>query len=428
MAANRYSRVAIALHWLIALSVIAMVPMGLWMSDAIADPAQQQAAYQAFQLHKSIGLTILVLTLFRLGWRLSHPVPPLPHGMKTWERLAARGTHAAFYALMLALPLTGWIYVSTGWSAPMDQPLGVATSWFGLVGIPHLPGIVDAPAEVRREIPFQALGAHSLMAWGGVVLFFLHAGAALKHYFIDRDGVLAQMLPFLARAQEETAHGTNGTRSWAWAPGILLALGLGIAGWNLSQPTGPVPDQGAAPAPAISSPIDTAVTPGTAHFWTIDHSRSAIAFAGTHAGAPFTGRFEDWEGHIWFNPDDLEGSRATVLVRVASARTGDATQEGSLNDGEWFDPGNFPIARFDADSFARRPDGQFEATGILRIKNATVPVVLAFSYVPTGNMARVEGQVALDRTALDLGMASDAGAQWISRLIDVTISVTASRE
>ncbi|MEG2314331.1 cytochrome b, partial [Brevundimonas sp.] len=105
---NRYSVVAITLHWLIAIAILSMIPMGWWMSDAINDPSQQALAYRVFQIHKSVGFLILALTVLRVLWRLTHPVPALPLEMKGWEQFAARATHVAFYALMIAMPLTGW--------------------------------------------------------------------------------------------------------------------------------------------------------------------------------------------------------------------------------------------------------------------------------------------------------------------------------
>src|SRR6218665_277649 len=139
MAATRYSRVAITLHWLIALAVIAMAPMGWWMTYAVNDADRQQAAYQVFQFHKSLGFTILALTVARLVWRLLHRAPPLPDGLKAWERFAAHGVHAGFYVLLLGPPPTGWGFVSAGWAGPQGQPLGGGPAFFRLFPIPALP-------------------------------------------------------------------------------------------------------------------------------------------------------------------------------------------------------------------------------------------------------------------------------------------------
>ncbi len=416
-----------ALHWLIALCVIAMIPMGLWMSDAINRPDSQQTAYRVFQLHKSIGFTILALTLARLAWRLMHPVPPFPGSMKSWEKFTARAVHAAFYAILILMPLSGWIYVSTGWSATTDRPLEVATSYFGFFSIPHLEFVANAPEDARRGVAFGMLGIHSLIAWGTVALFLLHVGAALKHQFVDRDGVMGSMVPWLRPGSVDSAN--KRSKSFlAVLTGLLAVVVLWFAGWASNQPDAAAIRGSADASEQASKAIDTTIVPGTASEWTIDREDSTIEFSGNHAGKDFTGRFEDWEGHVWFDPEDLAGSRATVLVRTASARTGDATQEGSLEQAEWFDIETFPVARFDATVFRALGGGRYEADGTLTIKQTSLPVRLPFSYISRGESAKVEGELELDRTALGLGMASDPTAEWVSGKIGVTISVSASRK
>lgn len=200
---ERYTTVAVALHWLIALLVLGMVPAGWWMSDAIKNPETQMQAFQVFQLHKSMGFTILALTVARLVWRLMHPAPPLPAGMAGWQRLGAHLTHWGFYALLILIPLSGWVYVSTGWSAELARPVPVPTLWFGLFEIPHLPFIAGQPQEARVAISEASMSAHSALVWGGIVLFVLHVGAALKHHVMDGDGVLARMIPFIAPPKEK---------------------------------------------------------------------------------------------------------------------------------------------------------------------------------------------------------------------------------
>lgn len=209
---------------------------------------------------------------------------------------------------------------------------------------------------------------------------------------------------------------------------MLLVVALWFAGWTSNQPGAAAIENSAATAQPAAEAIDTSIVPGTASEWVIDKDTSSIAFAGNHAGNEFTGRFEDWEGHVWFDPEDLAGSRATVLVRTASARTGDATQEGSLELAEWFDIETFPVARFDATSFRALGENRYEAEGVLAIKQVRLPVRLPFSYIVRGDSAMVEGELELDRTALNLGMASDPTAEWVSGKIGVEISVSAQKK
>jgi cytochrome b561 len=186
---NRYTAVAISLHWLIAVLIVGMVFFGwqaddlrqaLFAGDQNVDP--QQVAL-LFNWHKTIGLLILALSLFRLVWRFLHPAPPLPSGMAGWEKLAATGTHWAFYALMIGMPLGGWVAASAS---------GFPSYLFNMETL-AIPSI--AP---ESEALHQAAGwAHSKGAWAILALLALHIGAALKHHFVNRDDVLSRMIVFL---------------------------------------------------------------------------------------------------------------------------------------------------------------------------------------------------------------------------------------
>ena len=181
---TRYGTIAMTLHWLIALAVIAMLVIGKIMADLDNDDPNR---FTLIQFHKSTGLTILFLTLLRIGWRLTNAVPPLPVAMRTWERWAAHSTHFVFYVLLLTIPLSGWTIASS-------SSLGIPTVWFGMFEVPNLPGIQDAPD--RKDLHKQAQEMHELLGNLMILLFLLHVGAALKHHFWDRDSVLRHMLPF----------------------------------------------------------------------------------------------------------------------------------------------------------------------------------------------------------------------------------------
>ena len=162
---GRYSRVAILFHWTIA----ALVLVNLWIG----------LIGGSMSAHKAIGITVLVLTLGRVAWRLGYRPPPLPPETAEWQRMAARASHFAFYVLLLVVPLSGWAMSSGAKRYPLD--------WFGLFPIPYLP-IPPAVAGVGHE-------AHELLGLLMAGLVALHIGAALRHQFLLRDGIVSRMLP-----------------------------------------------------------------------------------------------------------------------------------------------------------------------------------------------------------------------------------------
>lgn len=174
MVTQRYSAVAIALHWLVAAALVATFPLGLYMADLPDSPRKLElAAY-----HKWIGVTVFALMAARLAWRLARRPPPLPT-MPAWQRRAAASAHWGLYALLLAMPLSGWLYSSAA---------GVPTVYLGLWPLPDLVGEDDALAA-RLKL------AHQGLAFALLGLVVVHVAAALKHHFVDRDGLLGRMLP-----------------------------------------------------------------------------------------------------------------------------------------------------------------------------------------------------------------------------------------
>ncbi|TRW17807.1 cytochrome b [Glacieibacterium frigidum] len=171
---SRYSSVAIAFHWVIAVLLIGNLAGGL-LFDIIED-ADKSLFFTLVQLHKSTGITILVLAVLRLAWRLMNPAPPLPDHMTPAERVLAKLSHWGFYVLMIALPLSGWAMTST---AKIKFPM----LWYGLFEVPPLP----APTGWNYH------DFHGILGWVAVAMIVLHVAAALKHQYFDRDDIFARM-------------------------------------------------------------------------------------------------------------------------------------------------------------------------------------------------------------------------------------------
>ncbi len=179
----RYSAPAIVLHWAIAALIVVNFVIGLRFDDL-----KGLALFNLMQWHKSFGVTVLALTLARLALRLVRPPPPYPAHMPGWEKAAASLVHWSFYALMLGLPITGWIIVSA-------SPTNIPTLLYKAVPWPHIGLVHDLPMAVRKTLEEQTGDLHGRLAWGAAVLLALHVGAALRHQLFARDEVLWRMAP-----------------------------------------------------------------------------------------------------------------------------------------------------------------------------------------------------------------------------------------
>jgi cytochrome b561 len=183
---SKYSAVAITLHWVIAICIIGMIPLGLYMTDLPDEKVKLQ--FQLYQIHKSIGITILVLSVLRVIWRLTHKAPPLPPDMPAWEKLGAKLTHFGFYFLIVAIPLVGWAMVST-------EKYYIPTVLYWVIPWPHMAFFDNMASKAAWNEFFDS--AHYVLALLVVPLLVLHVGAALKHHFFERGEVLARMVPGL---------------------------------------------------------------------------------------------------------------------------------------------------------------------------------------------------------------------------------------
>jgi cytochrome b561 len=363
--------------------------LGWWMHEAIEDRDWAARAIAAFQLHKSVGLTVLALSLLRLAWRLAHRPPPLPEAMRAWERLAARGAHWAFYALMVAVPLSGWLYASTQWRE--DGPLAVPTLWFGLFEVPHLFGLDELPARLREDASDVLEDAHEWLAWAMAGLLALHVGAALKHRFVERDTVMASMRP---------------------------RLGLLVAALTLAA----IAAMLLVPARGGGAAADIRGAPGG---WIVDPA-SEIAFSGTHAGVPFRGRFTRWQADLRLEPLAARIVTIGATVDTASATDGVPLHDGTLPEREWFDVERYPRARFIATRISPKAGGGHTVEGALSIKDRVVAVP-PLDLAVDGEALRITGRFVVDRADADLGMESDPQGDYVSRRIAVEVDVRATR-
>ena len=178
MTPEKYPAISIALHWLIGLSIIGMLIFGLLLDSFGADKALQ---FQLIQIHKSVGVLLLLAILLRIGMRLIFRAPPLPETLKPVERKAAHLGHWGLYALMLAMPLTGWLMVSA-------SVYGLPTIVFGWFTWPHIPGIPQS-----KPIGDLAYEMHEIFGFILIGFIVLHLAAVVKHALIDKHNLLPRM-------------------------------------------------------------------------------------------------------------------------------------------------------------------------------------------------------------------------------------------
>ena len=176
-----YTRTAVVLHWLLGLALICSFFVGLYMTGLPLSPQR----LKLYNWHKWAGITILTLSLVRLLWRLTHQ-PPADVPMPAWQQRAAHWTHRALYVLFFAVPLAGWAYSSAA---------GFPVVVFGVLPLPDFVPADKALAEIIKPI-------HKYLAYTLALFVLAHIGAALKHQFVDRDGLLGRM--WLARSGVHT--------------------------------------------------------------------------------------------------------------------------------------------------------------------------------------------------------------------------------
>ncbi|MEL7102142.1 MAG: cytochrome b/b6 domain-containing protein, partial [Pseudomonadota bacterium] len=314
---ERYSSVAITLHWLIAIAIIGMIFGGWYMTD-LPDGAPGQ--YFLYQMHKSIGITILLLTVARIIWRVMNPPPSLPADMNGLEKTASHLVHLGFYGLMILLPLTGWLYSSV--SVKLDVP----TVLYGVISWPDVPFVDSLKTESASGI---VNFIHGRLAWVALLLLALHVAGAIKHELSAEEGVLKRMLPGLfGKTEKPAAPGRGAMTAFGSALGILVV----VAG---ASPVLSVLGESGAPVSA-----DAAFEPN----WTVNPDASSIIFSGTHDGNAFSGMFGNWDAAIQFDPSAPSEAEVRVTVSTNSVVSIQKLYADSLPSPEWFNTAAFPTA------------------------------------------------------------------------------------
>ena len=356
---------------------------------------------QIYGLHKSLGIVVLVLGVFRLGWRFLRQPPEHLETHTRLERVLSRLIHFVLYGVLFAMPLSGWAMSSAG-----DFP----NSFFGVFEMPDLVGKDEALFKRLRQV-------HSVVAYVIVGAVGLHMAGAAKHHFIDRDGTLARM--------SRDGLGLVGGALTVLFFGGMLMMSVVQIGQDFAQrqSAGEVAFEGAARADIQaeeSAQIEEAAR------WVIAPDVSFIHFSATQYGQAFEGKFARFDGDIVFDPDDLERSSVRIKIDVASIATGSDDRDAQALGPEWFDTGAYPVAVFEVQRFGRVGAG-YEAIGTLSIRGQVVDFTLPFSLEIKGERAVMEAQVSLNRMHFGVGSGQWADGQAIGLDVDLIIRVEASQ-
>jgi len=425
---QRYSGGAILLHWLIALLLAGEVALGFAMP-------RDASGFELFQLHKSIGITILLLSILRLVWRLTHKRPPKIEGGFTG--FLGSAVHAGFYVVMIVVPLSGWAIVST-------SDLDIPTLIFGLVPWPHLP-LPDAMNGLFED-------THEILAKVGIGLFVLHILGALRHHFLMKDALLSRMGPggsgmaalalMLAliglgfgvlfglggehenenERVEEIAEESGLPASGAQRDGrVPLEAEPGEEGDGPSEgelpEDGTFEEQGAEGEPDIDATDtvdegseaaqESVAAAGPPPAWTIQPGGS-LTFTVAEDSGPVNGSFKRWSGTIVMDPENPASAQIAITIQLASATVNDATRDAMLVGADFFAATANPTATWRANSVRRLGGNRYQADGTLSLKGVSRPQQITFTLAGSGASRTVSGSATIDRTAFAVGVGSNA--------------------
>jgi len=417
---ERYSAIAIALHWASALLLLFQIGLG-WALEDLPKGAVQFAGYQ---FHKSVGIMILLLSLARLVVRLFKARPaPVKDGKA--QMMLASAVHVLLYGVMIIGPLTGWIIVSTA-------KVRLQTMLFGMIPWPDLPvgQAFHAPAEVL----------HGALGTVGLALIVLHGGGALYHHF-KREDVIGRMLPAAIRS-----HGAIGIAGFA---AIMLGAGALLCGLFLSFPASKAVRSGVVATPSnaasretvkdssadlLETPSQTAVASEAAQDaaakavpWKLEKG-GRLGFTAEYSGEVIRGSFSRWDAAIVFDPEDLSGSSIRATIDLASVDSGDSQRDDMLRSESFFGVGAHPTAQFVSSSIRTVGERRYVANGTLSLHGQRKAVSLRFTLNIDGDRASASGSASLQRLSFGVGQSEWSATDQLKDAVGIDFTLKAVRK
>ena len=383
-----YDTVTKTFHWLTALLILTVIPLGA-IANRLPYETSEQLAFKAqlFSFHKTLGVIVFAVALARIIWALSRRKPAPLHPERKVETLLAEIVHWLLYISLVAVPLTGWVHhAATEGFAPILLPIGQ-----------------DLPLVPNDEsIAKLFAGLHWI--WSKIIVgsILLHIAGALKHQFIDKDITLKRMWFGTSPTQSHADHKSTLAAPIAAVIVYALATGAGAAA-GMYTPKSEVAQVALA---EVSSE------------WTVTEGDIAITI--TQFGSAVGGNFADWTSAITFD-ETATGTLGNVetTISVGSLTLGSVTNDALGTD--FFNAEVFPTAVFAADIKA---DGDnFLADGTLTIKDIAAPLSLPFSLTIEGDTAQMAGSVTLDRRMFQIGQSmSDESSLAFAVVVDINLT------
>lgn len=390
---HSYGSLTKTFHWLTALLIVSLIPMGIIANGMPFDTSEELARKAfLFSLHKTLGVTVFFVALARIVWAVRQPKPGSLNPDRKAEHWAAETVHWLLYGSLVLVPLSGWIHHA-------------ATTGFAPIWWPFSQNLPFVPKD--EDIAAMFAGLHIVFERVLAASIFFHVAGALKHHFVDKDQTLRRMWFGSNTAPKVAPHHHSAvpivSALVAWMAALGIGASMGVYASHASQ----------TPQTELAE---------VASDWTVQDG--AIAIEITQFGSKVQGNFADWTAAIRFDPEITREKAGDVDVTIAIPSLTLGSVTGQALGPDYFAAEAHPTATFKADIIVM-PEG-YDAVGTLTIRDTAVPVTLPFELVLDGDTATMSGVLSLNR--LDFGIGANMSDETsLAFAVDVAVNVTASR-
>ncbi len=375
---------------MIALIVLCLLALGFYMVSLDFSPFKMDL----YWWHKSFGTLVFFLVLLRLLWRFISPRPGHIETHQKWERVLAKIIHALLYIGMIGMPLSGWLMSSAG-----DFP----HTFFDLFDMPDAVGKNKVLFELTEEV-------HEICSYALMIAVGLHGIGAFKHHFIDKDMTLLRMTP----------------KPSVTLIIILFVALMGSSSFFMVTHWLPKEHKHEHTASHIQAPAIESAAPR----WDIIPDQSQIGFKAFVQGKEFKGQFTDFNGDIFFDPDNLAKSAADIRVKIASVQTEITARDQYLVMEPWLFAESFPESQLKTTKFEKVNKNQYVAYANLTMRGVslpvTIPLTLAFSQNNGGHeVVSMQGSFEIKRLDFNIGTGDWSDPKMAENTVVIEVSLKA---